>query len=114
VLSEVDRRHFVSLGAERVVLVPHGIDRRCSTSCVLRRRSRRIVFLGNMSVPHNVDAAEFAAREVWPLVRAQTAERAVRLVGASPSPAVQRLAELPGVEVTGMCPICGRCGRGRT
>jgi glycosyltransferase involved in cell wall biosynthesis len=62
------------------------------------------VFLGNLSVPHNIDAACFTAREVWPLVRERWPSARLKIVGASPVPAVRRLASLPAVEVTGMVP----------
>jgi glycosyltransferase involved in cell wall biosynthesis len=104
VLSEVDRAHLTGLGAERVVLVPHGIDMAMLDLARAPAQDPEIVFLGNLSVPHNVDAARFAAREVWPLVRERWPRARLRLVGASPAPAVRSLAALPGVEVTGMIP----------
>ena len=83
VLSEIDQRHLVSLGAERVVLVPHGIDLSMIDLVRDPAPEPEIVFLGNMSVPHNVDAAAFAAEEVLPLVRAvrPTARRRGRAPG---------------------------------
>ena len=64
----------------------------------------RIVFLGNLSVPHNVDAALFAVREVWPAIRALVPEARFLLVGADPVPAVREAAAAAGVEVTGRLP----------
>ena len=62
------------------------------------------MFVGNLSVPHNVDAAVFAAREVWPGVRERVPNAQLWLVGAAPKKAVRDLASLPGVTVTGSVP----------
>jgi glycosyltransferase involved in cell wall biosynthesis len=51
-----------------------------------------------------VDAAVFAAREVWPAVRARVPDAELWLVGAAPKKAVRDLASLPGVTVTGSVP----------
>lgn len=60
----------------------------------------RIVFTGNLGVPHNVDAARHLVQDVLPLVRRELPDAVVTLAGASPRPAVRALAG-PGVEVTG-------------
>ena len=60
-----------------------------------------LIFVGHMGVMHNVDAATFLAREILPRVRALVPGCTLEIVGASPSAAVQQLASLPGVAVTG-------------
>lgn len=60
-----------------------------------------MLFVGTMSYPANAEAAEVAARQVLPRVRAAIPEACLRIVGRDPSPRVRRLGELPGVEVTG-------------
>jgi sugar transferase (PEP-CTERM/EpsH1 system associated) len=66
---------------------------------------RRIVFCGVMNYTPNVQGAEFLATEVWPLVRAAHPDADLAIVGASPSPAVRRLADpRKGIEVTGTVP----------
>jgi glycosyltransferase involved in cell wall biosynthesis len=81
-------------------------------------REPLVVFTGSMSFPANVAAASFMAREVWPLVLASrccglgqpdaaaTAPQVptLAIVGADPTPAVQALAEMPNVVVTGRVP----------
>jgi glycosyltransferase involved in cell wall biosynthesis len=64
----------------------------------------RVMFLGNLSVPHNIDAAEYSAREIWPRVTAAGARGRLLLAGADPTPAVRRLARPGVVEVTGRVP----------
>ena len=103
-LSEVDQRDLTRLGCHNVVLVPHGLDERLYEVVRELPAEPRIMFLGNLGVPHNVDSAVFIAREVWPRVRARRPDARLVLAGAGPTPEVRKLADLPGVEVTGPVP----------
>lgn len=103
-ISPGDLEDLERIGCVNLALVTHGVDERLYT---VRRGSgpqSHVVFLGNLSVPHNVDAACFAAREIWPAVRAVLPEARLSLVGADPVPAVRRTQEVPGVRVTGPLP----------
>ncbi len=104
-ISPSDVADLRSIGCPRVELLAHSVDERLFD--VERRTGLppRIVFLGNLSVPHNVDAALFAAREVWPAIRATFPDARFLLAGADPVPAVyEAAAAAPGVEVTGPLP----------
>jgi glycosyltransferase involved in cell wall biosynthesis len=57
-----------------------------------------------MDYEPNVQGAVWLAKEVWPLVRRAIPDAELKLVGARPTTAVQRLAALPGVSVTGTVP----------
>lgn len=107
VVSPVDRDDLHARGAHNVRLVPHGVDERLFAVEPARAPEPRLMFLGNLSVPHNVDAAVYAAREVLPRVRAVRPDATLWLVGAAPRPEVRALAELPGVTVTGALPDLG-------
>ncbi len=63
-----------------------------------------IVFCGAMDYWPNIDAVEWFAREVLPAVLARSPAARFVIVGARPAPAVQALATLPGVMVTGTVP----------
>jgi glycosyltransferase involved in cell wall biosynthesis len=67
----------------------------------LGRHRRSVIFVGSMDFHANVDAAQFFAAEVWPLIRAQDPELEFILVGSNPVAQVRRLAKIPGVTVTG-------------
>jgi glycosyltransferase involved in cell wall biosynthesis len=81
-------------------------------------REPLVVFTGSMSFPANEAAACFMAREVWPLVlashrcglggsdgmRGESRLPTLAIVGANPTPAVEKLATLPRVVVTGRVP----------
>ncbi|MDR3538050.1 MAG: TIGR03087 family PEP-CTERM/XrtA system glycosyltransferase [Acetobacteraceae bacterium] len=62
------------------------------------------VFTGTMDYPPNVDAVTWFATDLLPLIRQRHAEARFYVVGANPVPAVQALARLPGVHVTGRVP----------
>jgi sugar transferase (PEP-CTERM/EpsH1 system associated) len=104
VLSRSDRDHMRVRGAERVEVIRHGVD---ESLFDLRRAPDdvpHLMFLGNLSVPHNVDAATFAALEVFPRVRAARPQARLTLAGAQPTAAVRSLGSQPGVQVTGFVP----------
>jgi sugar transferase (PEP-CTERM/EpsH1 system associated) len=63
-----------------------------------------LVFTGAMDYWANVDAVDWFAREVFPAVRARHTRAAFYIVGSHPAPAVQALAQMPGVVVTGSVP----------
>ncbi len=104
VVSRVDRDHLRARGVGHARLVPHGVDPSLFEVEPRRAREPRVMFLGNLGVPHNVDAAVFAAREVFPEVRRLQPEAELWLAGASPRRQVRALASLPGVTVTGSVP----------
>jgi len=63
-----------------------------------------LVFCGAMDYWPNVDAVQWFARGVLPLVRNRVPQASFVIVGARPAPEVQALASLPGVSVTGTVP----------
>lgn len=101
VLSDVDRRDLERRGCPRVVVLPHGVDERLFELDVGVRDSKEVFFLGNLSVPHNVDAARYLALEIWPLIRAEVPGASLEIAGADPKPEVQALAGGAGVAVPG-------------
>jgi polysaccharide biosynthesis protein PslH len=64
------------------------------------RTGRGVIFLGAMSHPPNVAAAEVLAREVLPRLRVTEPDATLVLCGRAPSPRVRAL-QGPGVTVTG-------------
>jgi glycosyltransferase involved in cell wall biosynthesis len=61
----------------------------------------QLVFTGSMDWIPNEDAMTFFCQDVLPLIRAQRPDVQLSIVGRAPTPAVQRLADIPGVRVTG-------------
>jgi len=65
------------------------------------REAGRIVFTGVMNYRPNAAGCIWFVREILPLVRREIPGATFSIVGSQPTPEVQRLAEVPGVEVTG-------------
>jgi sugar transferase (PEP-CTERM/EpsH1 system associated) len=63
-----------------------------------------IVFTGQMDYRPNVEAVESFAQDALPAIRAAHPDARFAIVGRSPGKAVQALADLPGVIVTGGVP----------
>jgi len=62
------------------------------------------IFVGAMDYLPNIDAAVWFARDIWPAIRAKHPDAEFRIVGRKPAPEVQRLADLPGVNLIGQVP----------
>jgi sugar transferase (PEP-CTERM/EpsH1 system associated) len=69
-----------------------------------RSEQTTIVFTGTMRYEPNVDAAEWFVDSVFPVVRSAIPSARFLIVGKEPVARVRRLAERPGVTVTGRVP----------
>ncbi|NIP41392.1 MAG: glycosyltransferase, partial [Aliifodinibius sp.] len=67
----------------------------------VEKKQHQIIFVGHLSVPHNVDAAVHLAEDIFPLVKSRNPDAELLLVGAHPNPKVNSLGEIDGVKVTG-------------
>jgi glycosyltransferase involved in cell wall biosynthesis len=103
-LSPLDRDDLVRIGCPNVVLATHGVDERLFDVQRAPAAEPTVVFLGNLSVPHNIDAAQFLARDIWPLIRREEPRARLVIAGAGPVPAIQRLGDRDGIEVPGLIP----------
>ena len=81
-------------------MIPNGIDVE-GVPFAPREEGRPpvLAFFGNLGYFHNAEPARYVASEVLPLVRERVPGATLRLAGARPSGAVQRLAGLEGVEL---------------
>jgi sugar transferase (PEP-CTERM/EpsH1 system associated) len=110
VLVTSEREHMALLRripGSRVEMVPNGVDLAYFSRSAIGQvvgAGPRIVFTGAMNYFPNVDAAAAFAETCWPRIREQVPEATWQIVGKDPLPAVQRLAEQPGVVVTGSVP----------
>ena len=111
-ISEVDKQHIERhIGRDLgIQVVPNGIDMQYfqpDTKSADRQSSsneHKMVFTGVMNYPPNTDAAIFFAREVFPIVRTRYPDASFSIVGMNPPAEVRELANIDGVEVTGMVP----------
>ena len=105
-VSETDGDTFRRLypGALRVPIhvVQTGVDTRYFTpTAAAEPRPAHLVFTGSMDWLPNEDGITWFVREILPRVRQAEPGATLSIIGRSPTPAVRRLAEESGVEVTG-------------
>ncbi len=101
-VTEKDRRIVKELEPEsQIKVIPNGVDLSKFPRRVTNQGGQRIIFVGNMDRPFNIDAARFLALEVFPEIRKRYPEAALELVGAKPTDEVLELDEILGVTVTG-------------
>lgn len=101
-ISAADRQALCGdCAGMNVQVVANGIDTTNFRPLPGREPGNQLAFVGHMGVFHNVDAAEYLARELLPRVQREIADVTLKLVGAEPVGRVRRLAALPGVSVSG-------------
>ena len=103
-VSDLEARHFRSIGARRVVVVPNGVDTREYAQLPVGRETAAhpvVLFLGSLSWAPNASAVQFLATTALPEVRRHFPTAVLRIVGRGRSPAVEALRQLPGVELVG-------------
>ncbi len=105
-VSDTDRATLQRLYADRlrgpVTTVATGVD----TAFFAPQPSaavapRHLVFTGSMDWIPNEDAMKYFCADILPRIRREEPGVTVSIVGRTPTPAVQRLADIAGVEVTG-------------
>jgi glycosyltransferase involved in cell wall biosynthesis len=84
-----------------VHVVQTGVDTAYFTPIPGREQPGRLVFTGSMDWLPNEDGMLYFVREILPQIRQVEPNVTLSIVGRAPTPAVARLAELPGIEVTG-------------
>lgn len=85
----------------RTAVIRNGIDLAYYAPIPAAPGQPAILFTGAMDYLPNVDAASYFCADILPRVRREIPNTKFYIVGLNPSPAVLRLAEIPGVAVTG-------------
>jgi sugar transferase (PEP-CTERM/EpsH1 system associated) len=106
VVTDKERRTMETIAPEaRVDVVPNGVDARRLRPTMGPTGEPHVVFCGVMNYAPNEEAVLWFARHVWPIVRARRPDAQFDIVGSSPTPAVQALAQsVSGVAVLGAVP----------
>jgi len=99
IISEQDRRFIPHADNKTITVVRNGVDMDFFHP-LSRKKTREIVFTGNMNYPPNVDAARFLAKEIMPLVWQKKPDALLLLAGASPHAKVRNL-ENARIKVSG-------------
>lgn len=107
IISAPDRDLIPHPEREMIHIIPNGVDTEFFKPMEVEKQFE-IVFIGNMGYPPNVNAAEFLALEILPLVHKKHPEARLLLAGATPDKRVQNL-ESPSVQVTGWVDDIRQC-----
>lgn len=105
VCTEIEKQDFERLiPGSPVTTVGNGVDLAYFRTQGRQKEPQSIVFTGVMDYLPNVDAVEWFATEILPIVREHAPEARFTICGSRPSPRVMQLTSLPGVVVTGYVP----------
>ncbi|HJS84949.1 MAG TPA: glycosyltransferase family 4 protein [Acetobacteraceae bacterium] len=96
-VGETDAAWLRRMGGKRIYVVPNGVA--LPDEAPPHAEHPVLSFTGTLDYHPNVDAALFAARAVFPHVRAALPEARLLIAGRRPAPEIRHLAALPGVEV---------------
>lgn len=99
IISEQDRNLIPHAERHKIDIVRNGVD----TTFFHPSESERqfdLLFNGHMAYPPNITSAEYAAREILPLVRKKRPETSLLIAGAEPGKRIQSLSG-QGVTVKG-------------
>lgn len=104
-VSDADRQTFERLypGALRTPahVVRTGVDTTYFAPMAAPERRAHLVFTGSMDWLPNEDGMTHFVRDILPLVRHAEPDATLSIIGRAPTPAVRRLADGAGIEVTG-------------
>jgi sugar transferase (PEP-CTERM/EpsH1 system associated) len=104
-VSDADRQTFGRLYPqslrEPARLIQTGVDTSYFEPTDPPPDRAHLVFTGSMDWLPNEDAMLSFCREILPRIRAEEPDATLSIIGRSPTPAVQRLAEQRGIDVTG-------------
>ena len=91
IISEPDRALFPHEKRDEILIIPNGVDHDFFKPQE-REKKYDLVFTGNMSYPPNVNAVEYLADEIMPIVRKTLPETTLYIAGADPDPKVKKAA----------------------
>lgn len=91
IISQPDRELIPHPKRDEILIIPNGVDHDFFKPQQQEKRYD-IVFTGNMSYPPNVNAVEYLANDILPLVWKQVPEAKMYIAGATPDPKVKKAA----------------------
>lgn len=91
IISEPDRDLIPHPKKNEILIIPNGVDHDYFKPQSQEKRYD-IVFTGNMSYPPNVNAVEYLANEILPIVWKSLPDAKMYIAGADPDPKVKKVA----------------------
>ena len=102
VTNSEDRRQIAAFEPEgEIVLIPNGVDVTQFPRRISDPGGHRLIFVGAMDNPPNIDAVLFFCLEVFPEILQRYPEATVEILGARPVESVLELQEYQGITVVG-------------
>lgn len=100
--SETDRAVLENICPNVTIeVIPNGVDLELYQPNHELEEEASLVFTGSMDWYPNEDAVIYFADEIFPLIQARRADAEFYIVGQHPTSRVRKLAERPGITVTG-------------
>jgi polysaccharide biosynthesis protein PslH len=104
-VSAADRDTFLRLYPDALRTPAHvvqtGVDTGYFVPQATAERRAHLVFTGSMDWLPNEDGMQYFVREILPRIRQVEPDATLSIIGRAPTPAVRRLADDAGIEVTG-------------
>mgnify|MGYP001275857119 CR=1 FL=1 len=97
IISKQDKQYIFHKNRSEIEIIPNGVDETFLEIDTSQIKTVDLVFIGNMSYPPNVTAAQFIVNELLPLLSSETK---VKIAGSNPAKEVIRLSSNQ-VEITG-------------
>jgi sugar transferase (PEP-CTERM/EpsH1 system associated) len=91
IISEPDRALFPHEHRNEILIIPNGVDHDYFKPQE-REKQYDLVFTGNMSYPPNVNAVDYLANEILPIVWKTLPDVKLYVAGATPDPKVKKAA----------------------
>ena len=91
IISAPDRALFPHEKRDEILIIPNGVDHNYFKP-MEREKQYDLVFTGNMSYPPNVNAVEYLANEIMPIVWKTLPDTKLYIAGATPDPKVKKAA----------------------
>jgi sugar transferase (PEP-CTERM/EpsH1 system associated) len=91
IISIPDRIHIDHPKKDEILIVPNGVDHEYYTPKECEKKYD-IVFTGNMSYAPNINAVEYLANQILPIVWEQLPDTKLYVAGATPDPRVKKVA----------------------
>ncbi len=91
IISEQDKASFYFKESNQIKVSPNGVDHNFFQPNKKNERKYDIVFTGNMSYPPNVNAVEYIAKELMPLLIKRKPDIKLLIAGATPANSVKAL-----------------------
>jgi len=101
VVSRNDQHLLENLGVRNVSCIPIGVDTQKLLPLELNQGSKKIIFMGTMYWPPNIDAVQWFCREIFPLIKLKCPDCQFLIIGKKPPRSVRKLARDRGVVILG-------------